>query len=775
MKRTYPIHLILVLALIFPLGISIQAQSSDIVAYYRFNESTGTTANDLSGNDQHGTLDAGASFANDAERGWALRIEGSNEQVQVAFDSNDALAQLTSDFTLSMWVKETGNTYYGHLLALSDDGDSRDWLFQSDNFGIDQAYVWSDVDAAWRKPMSWQIPDNAWIQITFSYASGTLYAYLNGSLQTSYLISGSPSLANISAGIWYLGGWIAGNSSFNGWMSELSFWKTGLTAGEAGALYAISQVNTAALSDYTTIQMESIFQAYEQSSTASIQSTVGTINWTRFDGVAGTAGTVTYDSQTDIYTMWLTANSGMIQSTCQNPSDGGHIAKGRTLNGVEYHPTLCAGETPDPIVEVTAPAGTYNGTLEYQWEQSIISSFMGFTDIAGATQSSYAPPALNYTTWYRRKVKVSCESNWLTSNSVVLTVVAPPDVQIVNGSGTTAIENIAANYKSGGSSIDDTRWKMILFTTAAQTSFVSEVSIMLNSADETYPSVASFQLFIQNLADNSIYESNYQSILLTSEKEWVTIPLRQVMELNPSTTYALIVSGLSSEAFKWANVDAAVQPPTMYEGFTYQGSFISTDAGQTWSTASGENAVEMEIFYSLPTSYAYAGEAFSIPETIVKNGSISWSHNGLGSLTGSSGTTPTYTPAVADLGQTIELTATVSSNYCASTATAQASIVVYELNYRTKSSGNWTDVSTWERTNGISWEDASVYPNAAQNNQPPVHTQLNHPISLSTSGIELPYLRIESSGKLTLAPGTNIQVENSIQLNTNGQAAILIE
>jgi gliding motility-associated-like protein len=60
------------------------------------------------------------------------------------------------------------------------------------------------------------------------------------------------------------------------------------------------------------------------------------------------------------------------------------------------------------------------------------------------------------------------------------------------------------------------------------------------------------------------------------------------------------------------------------------------------------------------------------------NGSILWTHDGAGSLSNATTLTPTYTPAVADEGNTVTLTMTVTStNSCApQTATATYSVMV---------------------------------------------------------------------------------------------------
>ncbi|MGD9700688.1 LamG domain-containing protein [Acinetobacter sp.] len=98
---------------------------------------------------------------------------------------------------------------------------------------------------------------------------------------------------------------------------------------------------------------------------------------------------------------------------CNNPTNGGIIGNAQTI---------CTGSTPAMLTETTSPTGTIAGTLQYQWQSSTTSAVAGFADISGATSSTCQPDVLTQTTWYKRLVKVDCETNWLESNVVEVTV-----------------------------------------------------------------------------------------------------------------------------------------------------------------------------------------------------------------------------------------------------------------------------------------------------------------------------------------------------------------
>jgi len=60
---------------------------------------------------------------------------------------------------------------------------------------------------------------------------------------------------------------------------------------------------------------------------------------------------------------------------------------------------ICAGDDPGPIEVVTGATGG-NGTIMYQWQQSLTGCF-GFGDIAGATSSTYNPGVLTQSTYFQ--------------------------------------------------------------------------------------------------------------------------------------------------------------------------------------------------------------------------------------------------------------------------------------------------------------------------------------------------------------------------------------
>src|SRR5208282_2000263 len=78
----------------------VQASSSGLVASYSFNEGSGSTVTDSSGNGSNGTV-SGATWATAGKYGGALSFNGNSSRVVV---NDSASLHLSSGMTLEAWV-----------------------------------------------------------------------------------------------------------------------------------------------------------------------------------------------------------------------------------------------------------------------------------------------------------------------------------------------------------------------------------------------------------------------------------------------------------------------------------------------------------------------------------------------------------------------------------------------------------------------------------------------------------------------------------------------
>jgi len=138
-------------------------------------------------------------------------------------------------------------------------------------------------------------------------------------------------------------------------------------------------------------------------------------------------------------------------------------------------------------------------------------------------------------------------------------------------------------------------------------------------------------------------------------------------------------------------------------------------------------------------------------------------------------------------GNPITVSPTVSTTYYArnyengqySEGCASITITVNPLlQYRSVQSGNWTTLANWQQFDGTSWIAATSYPGQISNScsSPLVLLRESYLMEIqSGSTIDIPNLKIESTGKLTVKPGGKILVQNQLQLDENVGEAIIVE
>jgi hypothetical protein len=168
-----------------------------IIGYWTFNEGSGTTAYDSSGNGNNGTLQAipGGGSApvyvantNPATSGQAYSLYF--DQSVVSIPDSASINTLGGSFTMSAWVLDSGDNY-GELFADSTSSGNRSWLFQDSDYGGDQDYFWSDTNSGFHKALGYATPLNTWQYVTLTYDGSDLRLYDDGALESTVAMSGS--------------------------------------------------------------------------------------------------------------------------------------------------------------------------------------------------------------------------------------------------------------------------------------------------------------------------------------------------------------------------------------------------------------------------------------------------------------------------------------------------------------------------------------------------------------------------------------------------------
>lgn len=202
-----------------------------LVAAYSFNEGTGTTIADSSGNNLTGTI-VGATWTTGGRYGNALSFNGTSSYVDLG---NPTALQLTGSMTVEAWVNAAANPPDDGQIVAKSDG-SGGWQFKTspdtgpETFGI--AITGSSKSNAQRYSSTVRAL-NTWYHVAGVYNAtvGTLDVYVNGALNSGALrgvIPTSQVNETINANI----GRRTGGFYFNGIIDEVRIYNRALSLAE---------------------------------------------------------------------------------------------------------------------------------------------------------------------------------------------------------------------------------------------------------------------------------------------------------------------------------------------------------------------------------------------------------------------------------------------------------------------------------------------------------------------------------------------------------------
>lgn len=206
---------------------------TDYIGYWPLDETSGTVADDISGNGNNGVV-SGATWSANGKANGCLSFNGLNNSVQIA-------NPVCNDFSIVFWVKTTqtagtGQWYNGAGLVDGDaPGVQND--FGTALVGGKFAFGVGNPDTTIISPTS--INDGNWhlCVATRQQATGVIKIYVDRTLQAT----GTGSCNSLTASAHLLFGAIAsGGGYFNGSLDEIKIFTRALTSNEVVALYSSS-------------------------------------------------------------------------------------------------------------------------------------------------------------------------------------------------------------------------------------------------------------------------------------------------------------------------------------------------------------------------------------------------------------------------------------------------------------------------------------------------------------------------------------------------------
>jgi hypothetical protein len=203
------------------------AAPSGLVAAYAFNETSGTTAADASGNGRTGTV-SGAAWNTGGRYGGALNFDGINDWVTVA-DAN--ALDLTTGVTLSAWVRPTAVSNWRTVIMKETNASLTYGLYAGDSSGlpafwvtVGDVYDFRSITGPSLVPVS-----PTWTHVAATFDGTTMRLYVNGT-QVASLAQTSP-IATSSSPL-RIGGNSAWGEYFAGSIDDVRVYNRALSATE---------------------------------------------------------------------------------------------------------------------------------------------------------------------------------------------------------------------------------------------------------------------------------------------------------------------------------------------------------------------------------------------------------------------------------------------------------------------------------------------------------------------------------------------------------------
>jgi hypothetical protein len=167
--------------------------------------------------------------------------------------------------------------------------------------------------------------------------------------------------------------------------------------------------------------------------------------------------------------------------------------------------------------------------------------------------------------------------------------------------GAVVIQNTPATA-DGGSTVSETNWKALLFTSGASAGVVDSITLGLNPpTGGSLPASLSVRVSLYSVETGVpaaiLGASDLMQIEMSALRQTYALAYAVEFSLQPHTPYALVVSS-DATGIRWSN-NSGVQPVAS-DGFQYDGFLITEDSGSNWVTPGAMSNVLLLGFAAIP-------------------------------------------------------------------------------------------------------------------------------------------------------------------------------
>lgn len=202
------------------------------IAYFPFDEKTGTTVNDISGNNNTGSFVNSPSW-DQGKFGSAVRFNGSSNYISLGTSLNTSFVV---PYSISVWVKPESISNTGQIPVIGGFygiNGTKNYLSLEMNTGKVWLDQWPPSDNQLKSTRT--LPLNTWSHIEAVQTATTRSIYINGVLNVT---DNSPeTYTGGTPTDWQIGGWSAPNYYFKGLIDELKIYNYARTPAQVAYDY----------------------------------------------------------------------------------------------------------------------------------------------------------------------------------------------------------------------------------------------------------------------------------------------------------------------------------------------------------------------------------------------------------------------------------------------------------------------------------------------------------------------------------------------------------
>lgn len=476
-----------------------ESYSTGLVAYWNFDEGSGTNAIDVRSGLYNGTITGGTYET--GKLGDGLRFVG-DETNYVDFGAHTELGGDTSTETVTIcaWVNSTSSADYPTIYG-SSDGTTSGFVFTS-SIGS------NGKEGFISQPNSWQsstagVTLNQWEFVCIAVNSGTGTFYLNGN-----------SNGNTAAGQnWGTGAnwrlaYYGANQEFTGMIDEVGVWNRSLNSTEITALYNGGSGMTYPTGYNPTVTLNAPADAAKYTvGNVNINCSAGddveVINVTLFiGGVANYTQAGSGSNFTELYQEYSNLPEGSYSWTCDAYDDEGNRgttgSRSFTVDSTSPQVTILSPSNATNFITFSEP---YNVTVNVSVSDNVglgncwFENATGNTSITcGANVTQAYSPGWNYVTYYANDTVGNINSSAVSFFVNFVNFTFGSDPTVIEGENTTisfnltatSISSVSANltynntvYVMSGSS-NSTAAQFLRSVTAPTISANANISLQVN-------------------------------------------------------------------------------------------------------------------------------------------------------------------------------------------------------------------------------------------------------------------------------------------------------